>query len=75
MPIDPEVRKQLDAVVGERYAPPRRWKATAAKWAVAALLAIATSAVVISILDVHASKAQSEAARKRPVPITIIPAK
>lgn len=75
MPIDREVRKQLDAVVGERYAPPRRWKATLGKWAAAALLAIVASAVVISILDLHVSKAQSDAARKRPVPITIVPAK
>lgn len=75
MPIDPEVKKQLDAVVGERYVPPRRWKATVAKWAAAALLAIAAAAVVVWILDTHVSNAKSEAARKRPVPITIVPAK
>ena len=70
-----EIKRQLDAVVGESYEPPRRWKATLAKWLVAAILAVATSALVVGILDTHVMKAQKDAAQKRPIPVHIIPAK
>ena len=75
MPIDPEVRKQLDAVVGESYTPPRRWGATLAKWAIVAALAVGAAVAVVSILHTHVVKAQKAAAAKRPVPVQIIPAK
>jgi len=75
MPIDPEVKKQLDAVVGESYEPPRRWGASFAKWAIVAALAVGAAAVVVSILHTHVVKAQKAAAAKRPVPVQIIPAK
>jgi len=75
MPIDPEVRKQLDAVVGESYAPKRRWGATFAKWAIMAVLAVGTAAAVVSILHTHVVKAKKAAEAKRPVPVHIIPAK
>ena len=75
MPIDPEVKKQLDAVVGEAYTPPRRWKATLAKWAVAAILAVAASAAIIFILHTHVMQAQTAPPAKRTVPVQIIPSK
>ena len=70
-----EIRKQLDAVVGESYEPPRRWRATLAKWLVAALLAIGAAAAVVGILDAHVMKAKKDAAKKRPVPVYIVPSK
>ena len=84
MKFDDEVRKQLDAVVGESYAPPRNWRATLLKWLGAAVLAVATSALVIGILHTHVMQAQTAAeagAQKRqsprktekPVPIFVIP--
>ena len=75
MPIDPEVKKQLDAVVGESYAPPRRWAATLAKWAIVAVLAVGTAIGVVSILDTHVVKAKKAAEAKRPMPVHIVPAK
>lgn len=75
MPIDPRVKKQLDDVIGESYVPPRRWGTTILKWLVVAALAIATSVVVVGILDIHVTKAQKDAAGKRPVPVHLIPAK
>jgi len=75
MPIDPEVKRQLDAVIGESYAPPRRWGKTILKWLVVAALAIATSVVVVGILDIHVTKAQKDAASKRPVPVFVVPSK
>lgn len=70
-----DIKRQLDAVVGESYDPPRRWKATVAKWLVFAIAGIAMAVAVVSILDVHVTKAQKDAAQKRPIPIHIIPAK
>lgn len=75
MPIDPEVRKQLDAVVGESYTQQRRWGASFAKWAIMAVLAVGAAVVVVSILHTHVVKAQKAAAAKKPVPVQIIPAK
>jgi hypothetical protein len=75
MPIDPEVKKQLDTVIGESYAPPRRWGRTIFKWLAIAALAIATSAMIVGILDTHVMKAQKDAAKKRPVPVFVVPAR
>ena len=79
MPIDREVKKQLDAVVGESYDPPRRWRATAAKWLGAAMLAVAASAAIVSILHTHVMKAQTAppppAAKKPAPPVWIVPTK
>lgn len=75
MKVDPEVRKQLDAVVGESYDPPRRWRATALKWLAAAALAVATSAAIVAILHTHVMQAQTSPPPKRPVPVTIVPAR
>ena len=74
MPIDPEVKKQLDAVVGESYEPPRRWGATIAKWLAFAALAIAAAALVVGILHTHVMKAQTAPAPpKKPGPVWIAP--
>lgn len=81
MKLDDEVKKQLDAVVGEAYQPPRSRRATLGKWALAAALAVGTSALIIGILDKHAGEAKSHAAEqaaaapKKPVPVTIVPAR
>ena len=75
MPIDPHVKKQLDAVVGESYTPPRRWAATLAKWAIVAALAVGAAIVVVSILHTHVVKAQKAAESKRPMPVHVVPAK
>jgi hypothetical protein len=80
--FDDEVKKQLDAVVGESYAPPRRWRATLGKWLAGAALAVATSALIMGILDKHVGGAKSHAveqaaskpASKKAIPITVIPA-
>jgi hypothetical protein len=79
MPIDREVKKQLDAVVGESYEPPRSWKATLGKWLAFAVLAIAASAAIVSILHTHVMKAQTAppppAAKKPAPPVWIVPTK
>lgn len=80
MKFDDEVAKQLDAVVGERYQPPDRWRSRLGKWILAAILAVGMSALIIGILDKHVGEAKSHAAEqaekspKKPVPVTIIPA-
>ena len=75
--LDPkeELKRQLDAVVGDSYDPPRRWRATLVKWLVAAILGIGMATLVVEILDTHIIKAQKDAAKKRPIPVYIIPAK
>ena len=78
MPIDPEVKKQLDAVIGDSYDPPRRWGATIAKWLAFAVLAIAAAAVVVGILHTHVMKAQTAPpppGTTKTVPVQIVPAK
>jgi hypothetical protein len=70
-----EINRQLDAVVGDSYEPPRRWAATLLKWGVGAALAIVAAMVVVGILDIHVTKAQREAAQKRPVPVYLVPGK
>jgi len=69
-----EVRKKLDEVVGESYEPPRDWRASIAKWLAAAVLAIAMSAAIISILHTHVMQAQTAPPPKKPVQVQIIPA-
>ena len=77
MALDPqeEIKRQLDAVVGESYEPPRNWSATIAKWLAFAALAVVAAVVVVEIIDVHMTKAQKEAAKKRPIPVFVVPAK
>jgi hypothetical protein len=75
MDIDEEVRRQLDAVVGDRFDPPRAWRATLLKWLGAALLAVATAATIAGILDSNLTNAEknAEKAPKRPVTVRIVP--
>lgn len=70
-----EILRQLDAVVGDSYDPPRRWKAAVLKWLAFAALAVVASVVIVGILDTHVMKAQKDAAQKRPVPVHLIPPK
>ena len=67
MKFDDEVLKQLDAVVGESYEPPTRWRATLAKWLAFAVLAVGMSALVNGILHTHVMQAQTAAEAQRPV--------
>ena len=73
MKFDDEVAKQLEAVVGESYNPPRSWRATILKWVGAAILAVVASVGIITILNTHVIKAQHDAAVKRPVQIQLLP--
>ena len=75
MKIDPEVKKQLDAVVGDRFEPPRRPRETLVKWILTALLAVAAAAAVMTILHTHLMQAQTAPGPKRPVPVQIVPAR
>ena len=75
MKIDREVKKQLDAVVGERFEPPRRRRETLIKWVLAALLAVGAAAAVMAILHTHVMQAQTAPGPKRPVPVQIVPAR
>jgi hypothetical protein len=76
--FDDEVAKQLDAVVGDSYDPPRRWKATITKWLVAAVLGVGMSALIVGILHTHVMKAQTAPAPpapSKPVPVYTVPPK
>lgn len=75
MKIDEQVRKELDAVVGDRFDPPRKPRETLLKWVMAALLAVGAAAVVMTILHRHLTQAQTAPAPKRPVPVNIVPAR
>ena len=70
-----EVRRQLDAVVGDHFAPPRRARESLGKWLGAALLAIAAAALVMWTLHNYMTKAETAPAPKRPVPVQILPAR
>ena len=79
MKFDDEVRKQLDAVVGESYEPRGSWRATLGKWILAAVLAVGTSALIVGILDKYVGEAkihaaEQAAAQQKVVPVTIVPA-
>jgi hypothetical protein len=77
--FDDEVARQLKAVVGESYDPPRRWGATFAKWAIAAILAIGAAVTVVGGLEHYIVKAHQAPPPppppSGPVPVQIIPAK
>lgn len=74
MSLDHEIKKQLDTVVGERFDPSRPVRSRLLKWAAAALLAVGTAAVVMTILHTHMTQAQTAPAPKKPVTIRIVPA-
>jgi hypothetical protein len=72
---DDEVRKQLDAVAGDSYEPPRDWRVTLLKWLGAAVLAVGASALIVTILDTYITKAQKAPPPHRPVQVQVLPAK
>ena len=70
-----DVAKELDAVVGERFAPPRRALPALLRWAAAAVLAILAMAAIAWTLDRHVTQAQRAPAPDKPVTVRIVPAK
>jgi hypothetical protein len=59
--------------VGDRFDPPRKPRESLVKWVLGALLAIGAAAVVMTILHMHLTQAQTAPAPKRPVPVHIVP--
>ena len=75
MGVEDDVKRQLDAVVGDDYKPPRRWAATLAKWAGAAILAVGAAAAIMGLLHIQIKQAQTAPSPPKPVTIQIVPAK
>ncbi|MDQ3027938.1 MAG: hypothetical protein M3R58_15735 [Pseudomonadota bacterium] len=73
MRVDDQVKRELDAVVGDKFVPPRRLRATLLKWVLFALLGVGAAAVVMTILHTHLTQAQTAPGPKKPVPIRIVP--
>jgi len=73
MDVDEELKKRLDAVVGDRYDPPRPLAARAAGWVPAAALAVVAAAVVMGVLHKYMTQAETAPAPRKPVPVTILP--
>lgn len=69
-----DVRKAVEAVVGDRYDPPRRAAATLARWLAALVLAAGAVALIVWILHRHVRDAQTAPAPQKPVPVRIVPA-
>lgn len=74
MRVEDQVKRELDAVVGDKFAPPRRLRATLLKWVLFAILGVGAAAVVMTILHTHLTQAQTAPGPKKPVPIRIVPA-
>jgi hypothetical protein len=75
MDVDEDVKRQLDAVVGDHYDPPRNLRATLLKWLGAAVLGVGMASLVMGTLDKYLTKAQTAPAPPRPVTVQIVPAK
>jgi len=74
MDVDEEaVKRQLDAVVGDEFRPPRRARELLLKWVGGAILAVATAALVMGTLHHNMTEAESAPAPKKPVTVTILP--
>jgi negative regulator of sigma E activity len=69
------IRRQLDAVVGDEYRPPRKPREFVLKWVGAAVLAVATAAVVMGTLHRYMTNAETAPRPKKPVTVTIVPSK
>ena len=67
------IKRQLDAVVGDEYRPPRRARELILKWIGAAVLAVATAAIVMGTLHRYMTNAESAPRPKKPVSVTILP--
>ena len=70
-----EVKRRLDAVVGDSYDPPRRVRDILGKWLAAAVLAVVAAAIVILTLHTYMMRAETAPAPKRPVDVRIVPAR
>ena len=68
-----EVKRRLDAVVGESYDPPRRVRQVVARWVAAALLAVAAAAIVVLTLHTYMLRAETAPKPKKPVEVRILP--
>ena len=74
MEVDEEaVKRQLDAVVGDEYRPPRKPREMLVKWVGAAILAVATAAIVMGTLHHNMTEAESAPPPKKPVTVRILP--
>jgi len=74
MDVDQElIKRQLDEVVGDEYRPPRKPREMLVKWVGAALLAIATAALVMGTLHRNMTEAETAPAPKKPVTVRILP--
>jgi len=74
MEFDKEaVKKQLDAVVGDEFRPPRRPRELLLKWVGGAILAVAAMAIVMGTLHHNMTEAESAPPPKKPVTVTIVP--
>ena len=77
-----QVRKRLDEVVGTRFDEARgglasRLRHGAAKWIIAAMLAVGTAGLIVYTLESHrlpSDEALKAAAQRKPVEIVIVPA-
>ncbi len=73
MRVEDQVKRELDAVVGKRFAPPRNLRATLLKWVLFAILGVGAAAVVMTVLHTHLTQAQTAPGPKKPVTIRIVP--
>jgi hypothetical protein len=69
------IRRQLDAVVGDEYRPPRKPRELLLKWLGAAALAVATAAIVMGTLHRYMTNAESQPRPKKPLTVIIVPPK
>lgn len=75
------MRKRLDEVVGTRYDEARgdfgsRLRQRAAKWIVAAVLAVATAGLIVYTIESHrlpSDEALKAASERKPVQVIIVP--
>ena len=74
-PDEEAIKRQLDAVVGDEYRPPRKPRELVLKWIGAAVLAVATAAIVMGTLHRYMTNAETAPGPKKPVTVTIVPAK
>ena len=70
-----DVARAVEAVVGERYRPPRRIGALLLKGLAGAVAAVLAMAAIAWILHRHVADAQKAPAPKKPVPVRIVPAR
>jgi hypothetical protein len=73
------IKKELDAVIGDRFvekAPGsarQRLGRTLARWAIGALLAITAASVIALVLHTHLTQAPGAPAPGKPVEVRILP--